>query len=554
MGVGTLPILADDGGTTTEAVADHEWGLLLKALYTSKLETFSASKGITPEEAAKPIVSKMAEQGIAMKIKMVGGLKEKPVVLTKEISLISCSCLEAIEQICLASGCEYDLIDKTVRFMYFNRKIRSSFKVEHDFAVSGKSGLAYNKQTRHWEYDGTSFGDFPEGCSMSYSIPNELITVWHHPLMIARIKKTLKENYWAWQKTQHKDQKVSAKETLENKLSVMPIPPMRELFEKECSVRVFIDFLNVIVAESGIKIVLHKELNSEQRFCLQSSTGGYADEVLSKMCTAINASYKARKDTITICPNAGNLLPGSMIKKIYKDVEEGFFYNSEGKFSPKESLQRMGVPFNEGASVTYNDKKKNLTVVNTVEAHEAINEAVELFNKNKAKERAIGKECTIDFIDACKLISGKPDKKATLYVFIAISEKDVSFAEELDFNGLSLFNGDKKAYKAYVKAIAELQKVKGVEVVLLTEEGCDVKKMKKMAKMFKLKAPLLACDSSLASQNDIDFIPGGTVVIKERSGNVVKVNDSLSREFIASSSSCEDCLDAIRNWMKENGD
>lgn len=231
-------------------------------------------------------------------------------------------------------------------------------------------------------------------------------------------------------------------------------------------------------------------------------------------------------------------------KVVYKDIDESLFNSTEGKLPPKESLQNLGIGFPEGTSVTYNAKKKALILVNTKEAHKIMHEILSVYNSNKPKEH------TMEFLDDCKAISGKLNKKAKLYVFIVIGQEDVAVAKKNGFKGLALSAEDKSLYKTNLKAIDNLQKIKEAQVVLLTEDGCDVKKVNKIAKAFKINAPLLVCDPSLASRNDIRFIMGGNIIIKERSGKTVELGNSDIGGLIGGS--CEYYPGVVKKWLKEN--
>lgn len=235
--------------------------------------------------------------------------------------------------------------------------------------------------------------------------------------------------------------------------------------------------------------------------------------------------------------------PADMKKKVYKDVAEGLFNSGDGPLPPEEALKRVGISFPAGASATYNAKKKTLTMVNTAEAHTGVEQALAQFNGNKPKER------TINFIDACKVVSGKPDKKAKLYVFFCVGQEDVSTleSENCAFDGTALYGGDKKYYKGNVKEIAGLQKMKEVEVLLLMESGCEVKKVKKLAKLLKLKAPILE-QSQAGGLVFIGKGDCGKVSVLDRSGKEIDTSDISVYWGVRGSN----CLDVIADWLKEN--
>ncbi len=238
-----------------------------------------------------------------------------------------------------------------------------------------------------------------------------------------------------------------------------------------------------------------------------------------------------------------SVTPAAMKKVVYKGVDESIFNSSEGKRPPEKALKRLGMGFRQGATVSYDAKKKILTLVNTEEEHRIMEEILAQCNKNKPKER------TIEFIDACKVVSGKPDKNAKLYVFFCVSKFDLSTleSENCAYDGTALYEGDKKYYKGNVKEIAGLQKKKEVEVLLLMESGCDVKKVKKLAKLLKLKAPILE-QSQAGGVVHIGNADCGKVSVVNRFGKELVVNEMGVFWGLKGS----DCLEVITDWLKEN--
>lgn len=255
------------------------------------------------------------------------------------------------------------------------------------------------------------------------------------------------------------------------------------------------------------------------------------------LCGVLSVPLAEAQETPSATP------PADMKKVVYKDVAENLFNSENGLLPPKEALKNCGISFPAGASATYNAKKKTLTLVNTEEAHNGMEQVISRYNATKPKER------TIEFIDACKVVSGKPDKNAKLYVFFCVSKYDLSTleSETCAYDGTALYGGDKKYYKGNVKEIAGLQKKKEVEVLLLMEPGCEVKKVKKLAKLLKLKAPIL--EQSQA---------GGVVHIGNGESGKVSVVDRLGKELDANGIGVywglkgSDCLEVITDWLKEN--
>lgn len=236
-------------------------------------------------------------------------------------------------------------------------------------------------------------------------------------------------------------------------------------------------------------------------------------------------------------------IPSDMKKVVYKGIEKDLFNSEDGELPPDEALKRMGLSFPQGASASYNAKKKTLTMVNTAKEHTGMEKILALFDSNKPKER------TIEFIESCKVVSGKPDKKAKLFVFFCVGLDDLSMleSETCAYDGAAVYGGDKKYYKDNVKEIAGLQKKKAVEVLLLMESGCDVKKVKKMAKMLKLKAPILE-QSQAEGVVYISKGDSGKVTVLDRFGKEIETDDVAVYWGLEGSN----CLEVITDWLKEN--
>lgn len=93
----------------------------------------------------------------------------------------------------------------------------------------------------------------------------------------------------------------------------------------------------------------------------------------------------------------------------------------------------------------------------------------------------------VQHINQLKKISGKPDQKAELYVIIFMTSHYI-FNCSTDAEGVlhELKDGET------VKILSKIQKAKGVETLLLVEEGSDMKALKKKAmKLLKLRCPVL---------------------------------------------------------------
>ncbi|MBQ2814227.1 MAG: hypothetical protein IJE66_04380 [Akkermansia sp.] len=363
-GVSCLPPLSAQEEQVTESAAlnDKEAFVLAKALYTTTLDSFTASAGAAPVDAAAPIVSKMAELGITMEIKMVGGTKAKPVVLTSDVSLGTCKCIEALDRLGIAAGCEFQVLNKAVRFLYNgDRTVRTVYKFEQKFIFTELKN--HTRKGSNLEIDGSILGlPFPEGCSMKYSIPSGNLTVEHHPQQHPHIRKILKEKYWAWQDTQSGDKKknMSDDERAMNKLSVAFMPPIME--STECSVREAVELLNAVIAASGIKLVLHKDIDSNKRVQLDQSAiknGGYANSALLSICDSLGTNYKVKKNKITI-----RLFADGERTRRYRISAQKFSELMGRDVSSEEELIKalhdLGIGTPAGTSVKWGEKKKLL--------------------------------------------------------------------------------------------------------------------------------------------------------------------------------------------------
>ena len=359
-----LPPLSAQEEQVTEGAElnDKEAFVLAKALYTTTLDSFTASAGAAPVDAAAPIVSKMAELGITMEIKMVGGTKAKPVVLTSDVSLGTCKCIEALDRLGIAADCEFQVLNKAVRFLYNgDRTVRTVYKFEQKFIFTELKN--HTRKGSNLEIDGSILGlPFPEGCSMKYSIPSGNLTVEHHPQQHPHIRKILKEKYWAWQNTQSEDKmkNMSDDERAMNKLSVAFMPPIME--STECSVREAVELLNAVIAASGMKLVLHKDIDSNKRIQLDQSAiknGGYANSALLSICDSLGTNYKVKKNKITI-----RLFADGERTRRYRISAQKFSELMRRDVSSEEELIKalhdLGIGTPAGTSVRWGEKKKLL--------------------------------------------------------------------------------------------------------------------------------------------------------------------------------------------------
>lgn len=356
------PLTAQEAQVTESAGQnDKEAFTLSKALYVTMLDSFTASAGAAPGDAAAPIVSKMKELGIDLEIKMVGGSKAKPVVLTSDVSLGSCKCIEALERLGIAAGCEFHVLNKAVLFFYNgDRTVRTSYNFEPKFIHSELKN--YTRNGMYFEIDGSVLGlPFPEGCSMKYSISGNRLTVEHYPQQHPHIRKILMEKYWAWQSAQAGAMKnLSADGMAMNKLSLVHMPPIKE--STECSAREAVEFLNAVIAVSGIKVVLHKDIDSNKRVQLNQSAiinGGYADSALLSICDSLGTNYKAKKNKITIRSFAN----GERTRR-YRISAQKFSELMGRDVSSEEELIKalhdLGIGTPAGTSVKWDEKKKLL--------------------------------------------------------------------------------------------------------------------------------------------------------------------------------------------------
>jgi hypothetical protein len=211
-----------------------------------------------------------------------------------------------------------------------------------------------------------------------------------------------------------------------------------------------------------------------------------------------------------------------MKKVVYSDVDSRWVMDKHtNRVDVYEALLDMGLRMPEGANAQYSMKKKTLTMVNTEEEHQHLKEALEKFKTENPPEA----EKAIEFIDSCKTLAGKPNKKAKVYVFFVVSPDDVEIAEEVGFDGPSLYDS-KEQYKKWIKAVSKLQKKREVEVIMLLLEDMELKSVKKLAKALKVKAPILKHNASLIRNKfDIEFLFGCTTIL-ERSGEQIEFDSS----------------------------
>lgn len=193
------------------------------------------------------------------------------------------------------------------------------------------------------------------------------------------------------------------------------------------------------------------------------------------------------------------IAPSALKKVVYQNINQDFFgafYEEEEETDQERKrkssivvdyLRQSGMSFPRGASATYNPKKKILTLINNKEQHEYFSELIEEHKKHEKKHNVV-----INALEDCPSISGRVDKNADFYLFIAVDNATVSFAEECGYNIEELFDYSVKDHKQKIREIKAIQKLKGVKTVLAVENGCNVRDAKKFFKLFKLRDPIIS--------------------------------------------------------------
>ena len=237
------------------------------------------------------------------------------------------------------------------------------------------------------------------------------------------------------------------------------------------------------------------------------------------LCSMLCVPQVAAEDT-----NEGEVVPVvsgkpqlRMKKVVYSDVDSRWIIDKHtNRVDVYEALLDMGLRMPEGANAQYSMNKKTLTMVNTDEEHQRLKQALAKLKTENPPEP----EKAVEFIESCKVLAGKPNKKAKVYVFFVVSSDDVEIADEVGYDGPSLYDS-KEQYKKWTKAVSALAKKKGVEVLMLILDDLELKSVKKLAKALKVKAPILKNKASTISRKfDIDFTEGCTIIV-ERSGEQI---------------------------------
>lgn len=161
-------------------------------------------------------------------------------------------------------------------------------------------------------------------------------------------------------------------------------------------------------------------------------------------------------------------------------------------------------------------------------------EATKKKKKKKKKKAADTSEAEpaemVQRISQLKPISGKPDMKADFYVFIIMTGLYI-FNCGHDPDGVlrELNNG------ATVRTLEKIQKKKGVETIVLVEEGADLKVLKQKAlKLHKLRCPVMY--NSLEAMGTLAY-DADEIMLVSRDGQLLEfgympiVADSILQEI-----------------------
>lgn len=247
---------------------------------------------------------------------------------------------------------------------------------------------------------------------------------------------------------------------------------------------------------------------------------------------------------------AASAVSSDMKKKKYTDIPASCFDGPEGTMAAEDALKALGVDFPDGASATYHKKKKTLVVINTETNLEAVTEAVRIY-----KETSI--PCMVKVIDTgCKVHYGKINKKAKVFVFICISEKDIENYNKSRHNVEEAIDG-RETYKDIVRNIGRAKKKKGAEIIVLANEGSDMATVNKIAKAWRIKAPVATYSkpgdlSSLCVVTRLE-----TALFQYASYNVVVVdcygNEGPCTGSIAITSDSSEILTRVEHLLKEGG-
>ncbi len=240
---------------------------------------------------------------------------------------------------------------------------------------------------------------------------------------------------------------------------------------------------------------------------------------------------------VAAMPRAAANEDTEMVKKVYKDVPESLFVCDGVTEPPKEALRDMGCSFREGASATYNAKKKTLTVVNTRKEHGYVEEILKKYQETATP-------ALVSFLEKCKRVSGKWNKKAKVFVVLCVSKTDVVSFKDANENLAELI-GDKTEYKKNVAIIGKLCKRKEVQVMMMADEDCDLKAVKKIAKGLKLRAPILTASVNDASKHEILLDTPSVAIVLDAYGNG---GDSVGYLM----SSCDELSEKVDSMLNEN--
>lgn len=204
-----------------------------------------------------------------------------------------------------------------------------------------------------------------------------------------------------------------------------------------------------------------------------------------------------------------------MIEREYEDIGRDFFSGNSKKESVQAALVDMGIAFPEGASVKYTATSKKLVMVNYREDHEMLQELIKAY-KGDTQERAIA------FIEQCNIVSGKVDKKAQVYIIITFDESIVDTAKDAGYNLAEIWACPVAEGKKQLKLLQKLQKIRGTETLIYLEDKKLAEGGKKLAKVLKIRGPILVLDDKAERSDSALPLPGGeSIGIYDRRGNEI---------------------------------
>lgn len=230
-----------------------------------------------------------------------------------------------------------------------------------------------------------------------------------------------------------------------------------------------------------------------------------------------------------------------MQEVVYNDVPYSFVDDVTGaSIAPAEALEEYGIKFEKGTDAQYSCKTKQLTMVNTKEQHELLAKILADYKKKTRLSKTLTHNADVLYGNG-KLIFGKINTKAKIYVNFMVSEQDLENADAAQYNPHLFYNRDKEAYKTWLDVMKTLSKSKRVQVVLIIQKGCDHDRVKKFTKMLKLNSPVL------------EYSPKHIQRITEVYSDKVFGLERPNTFFTIESQSCWNDIDMLKRLMTYTG-